>query len=69
MSTIQILELRPVEDKIEELSYDMTGSIRGGVFEAYLCVIDLWKAIVSATSQEQVIQAQIDFVECLDLIF
>ncbi len=30
MASIQVLELRPVEDKVEELSYDMTGNIFGG---------------------------------------
>ncbi len=30
MASIQILELRPVEDQVEDLSYDMTGSILGG---------------------------------------
>ena len=30
MASIQILELRSVEDQIEDLSYDMTGSILGG---------------------------------------
>ncbi len=30
MASIQILEIRPVEYEVEELSYDMTGSIVGG---------------------------------------
>ena len=30
MASIQILEIRPVEDQVEDLSYDMTDSIRGG---------------------------------------
>ncbi len=30
MAGIQILELRPVEAPIEDLSYDMTSSIQGG---------------------------------------
>ncbi len=31
MASIQILEIRPVEYEVEELSYDMTGRIVGGV--------------------------------------
>ena len=30
MASIQILELRPVEDQIEDLSVDITSSIHGG---------------------------------------
>ena len=30
MASIQILELRPLEAQVEDLSYDMTGSIMGG---------------------------------------
>ena len=30
MASIQVLELRPVDGQIEDLSYDMTGSILGG---------------------------------------
>ena len=39
MASIQILELRPVEAHIEDLSYDMTGSIVGGIEPTYFdCV-------------------------------
>ncbi len=31
MATIQILEIRPVEYEVEELSLDITSNIRGGV--------------------------------------
>ena len=44
MSSIQILEIPPVEAQIQDLSYDMTGSIVGGqVIEPTLidCVSDL----------------------------
>ncbi len=30
MASIQVLELRPVEDQVEDLSYDVAGNIAGG---------------------------------------
>ncbi len=39
MASIQIVELHPVENQIEDLSYDMTDIIRGGgIPEAYKCL-------------------------------
>ena len=39
MASIQVLELRPVEGQIEDLSYDMTDIIRGGTIRgAYECL-------------------------------
>ena len=40
MASIQVLELHPVEGEIEELSYDMTDSIRGGGLREFLAAID-----------------------------
>ena len=41
MASIQVLELRPVEGQIEDLSYDMTDIIRGGTVQgAYKCLFD-----------------------------
>ena len=36
MASIQILEICPVENQIQELSYDMTDSIRGGGVEEFV---------------------------------
>ena len=30
MASIKVLELRSLDDQVEDLSYDMSGSIRGG---------------------------------------
>ncbi len=49
MAKIQILEIRPVETQVEDLSYDLTDSIRGGGVEEFtqailICVGDYLQA-------------------------
>ena len=71
MASIQILEIRPIEDQIEELSYDTTGSIWGGsrLTELYACVIQLWIDLAAAESPTDVYNAQIEFATCVDDVF
>ena len=73
MSTIQILELRPVEDKIEELSYDLTGNITGGGLTDFITDVVLG-ALGEAfdflkTAYTECVKAGGDPVLCLDAIF
>ena len=47
MASIQVLELRPVEAQIEELSYDMTDSIRGGdLFDAVKILVECYSDFI-----------------------
>ena len=70
MASIQVLELRPLEYEVEDLSSDMVGSIRGGFTEENLGIFnclgrffnDLEDPDVSAT------QALGNFFDCLALI-
>ncbi len=66
MASIQVLELRPVEDQIEDLSYDMTGSIRGGGVSEFFAVmavcLDVFEGILEVG---EVVDATAFFTACL----
>lgn len=70
MASIRVLELRPQEDLIEDLSYDMSGSIVGGtVSEIFTCLADFWEGIFDAKSSEDVFLVQATLIRCLDKAF
>ena len=69
MASIRVLELSPVEGQIEELSYDMTDSIRGGgIEEAYICIIEgveeLFGELSKGLSAEEALGLWIATVTC-----
>ena len=69
MASIQVLELHPVEAQIEELSYDMTDSIRGGsLLGAYDCVFDgvqkIFRELQDGLSGEEALGIWIETVTC-----
>ena len=71
MASIQVLELRPVEDQIKDLSYDMTDSIRGGASASAIidCLATFWDALAAAESVDDVFTAQAALIECLEPFF
>ena len=67
MASIQILELRPVECELEDLSYDITDIIRGGGLEEALtiaveCYRNLAKGIFDGLPNHDLFG---DFAECM----
>ncbi len=67
MASIQVLEIRPVEVQVEELSDNITGSIRGGDENAaILDCVGLFLNALDAGGNP--LQAVGDFLACLALI-
>ena len=72
MASIQILEIRPVEVEVEDLSIDVTGSIRGGnekIDQIYHCFAEFLTALTDANSITELNNAQENLINCLADIF
>ncbi len=75
MASIQILEISPVEAQLEELSYDISGNIRGGEGETFVsplgCIGEFFTALAAELQNEVYDPAAIlkitgKFLQCLD---
>ena len=66
MASIQVLELSPVEAQIEELSYDMTDSIRGGGLQEFVVALDAClEAFGAILDAGDPVEASAFLVDCL----
>ncbi|MDJ0576568.1 MAG: hypothetical protein QNJ65_15545 [Xenococcaceae cyanobacterium MO_234.B1] len=70
MASIQIVELHPVENQIEDLSYDMTDIIRGGgIPEAYKCLFkgieEVFEAYIEGQSSDEILGIWTNTLTCV----
>ena len=67
MASIQVLEIRPLEYEVEDLSYDMTDSIRGGVGFELIGLLECVGDLVDEVAEDGTVGVRpvAEFFRCL----
>ncbi len=70
MASIQVLEIRPLEYEVEELSSDITDSIRGGISEGNAAIFDCLGRFFNQLEDPDITATEAlgNFFDCLALI-
>ncbi len=65
MASIQVLEIRPLEVQVEDLSDDMTGSILGGALDCVAKYIDAFESAIREGDFNRVPRILVQYFQCL----